>query len=160
MNITVRQRREDDAEELERLGMLATSELSTERGGRRFLAEHTGDHSDVVIVGTIDGVVVGFGAAETHNTPRGATTAADDDPVGTVVGIYVEPPARGVGVGAALMTALLDWFGQRGCSGVDAIALPGMRGTKNFFEMWGFTARALVVHRSLARPGVGGGDPA
>ena len=31
----------------------------------------------------------------------------------------------------------------------DAMALPGHRATKNFFEAHGFTARALVMHRRL-----------
>jgi hypothetical protein len=37
----------------------------------------------------------------------------------------------------------------RGCSGVDATALPGNRATKNFFEESGFTARLLVMHHRL-----------
>jgi hypothetical protein len=36
-----------------------------------------------------------------------------------------------------------------GCVGIDALALPGNRQTKNFFESFGFTARAIVVHRRL-----------
>lgn len=43
----------------------------------------------------------------------------------------------------------LDWFVGAGCTGVDALALPGARATKNFFEENGFTARLLVVHRRL-----------
>jgi hypothetical protein len=39
----------------------------------------------------------------------------------------------------------------RGCAGIDALALPGHRTTKNFFEGSGFTARALVMHRALDR---------
>ncbi len=33
-----------------------------------------------------------------------------------------------------------------GCLGVDAVALPGDRNTKNFFESFGLKARLLVVH--------------
>lgn len=39
-----------------------------------------------------------------------------------------------------------------GCLGIDALALPGNRETKNFFEASGLTARAIVVHRSLGGP--------
>jgi hypothetical protein len=48
-----------------------------------------------------------------------------------------------------MMGSLLEWFGARGCSGVDATALPGNRATKNIFEESGFTARLLVMHHRL-----------
>ena len=65
--------------------------------------------------------------------------------------LYVEPEARGVGVGEAMMDARPRLGGERGCVGVDALALPGNRATKNFFETFGLVARAIVVHRRSAR---------
>jgi hypothetical protein len=50
--------------------------------------------------------------------------------------------------------ALVAFCTARGCVGIDALALPGHRAAKNFFEESGFTARALVMHRPLA----GGGE--
>ena len=47
------------------------------------------------------------------------------------------------------MDAVLAWAGEQGCVGVDALALPGDRATKNFFETFGLVARAIVVHRDL-----------
>ena len=47
------------------------------------------------------------------------------------------------------MDAVLAWARERGCIGIDSLALPGNRDTKNFFETFGFTARLLVVHRKL-----------
>ena len=41
-----------------------------------------------------------------------------------------------------------------GAIGVDALALPGDRATKNFFETFGLKARAIVVHLSLLPAGV------
>jgi hypothetical protein len=49
------------------------------------------------------------------------------------------------------MEAVLAWCDERGCFGVDALALPGNRETKNFFESFGLVARAIVVHRRLDR---------
>jgi hypothetical protein len=46
---------------------------------------------------------------------------------------------------------LVAFCATRGCTGIDALALPGHRTTKNFFEGFGFTARALVMHRELDR---------
>ena len=67
--------------------------------------------------------------------------------------LYVEPPARGVGVGEALMNLILAWATEHGCFGVDSIALPGDRGTKNFFESFGLVARKIAVHRALPTTG-------
>ena len=64
--------------------------------------------------------------------------------------IYVDPGARAVGVGETLMNHLIDWCRARGCFGVDSLALPGDRETKNFFESFGLVARAIVVHRPLS----------
>ena len=45
------------------------------------------------------------------------------------------------------MDLLVAWAHERGCVGIDALRLPGNRDTKNFFERFGLTARAIVVHR-------------
>ena len=48
------------------------------------------------------------------------------------------------------MEEVLAWASAAGADGVDSIALPGDRVTKNFFERFGLTARALQVHRRLS----------
>lgn len=95
----------------------------------------------VLLVGTIDGVVVGLGA--------GRVTANRDARVGTIECCYVEPGARGVGVGSSLAGSLVRWFAAEGCAAVDAAALPGDRGVKQLFESQGLSARLLVLHRRL-----------
>jgi len=85
---------------------------------------------------------VGFASARIEQLRDGTT-------LGVIGDLYVEPDARGVGVGEALMDALLVWASERGCQGVDATALPGDRATKNFFEGSGFTARLLVMHHRV-----------
>ncbi|MCY4664978.1 MAG: GNAT family N-acetyltransferase [Acidimicrobiaceae bacterium] len=96
----------------------------------------------LVVVGTIDDAVVGYGAIRLVELHDGST-------VGRVSDIYVLPDARGVGVGEAMMEMLMAWAARRGCIGVDSLALPGDRGTKNFFETHGLVARAITVHRAL-----------
>ena len=54
-----------------------------------------------------------------------------------------------VAVGEVVMDAAVAWARERGCFGIDSVALPGNRETKNFFERFGLTARAIVVHRVL-----------
>ena len=96
----------------------------------------------LVVVGTIDGAVVGYSAVRLVGLHDGAV-------LGRVGDVYVTPEARGVGVGEAMMGLLLDWARRRGCIGVDSLALPGDRSTKNFFETHGLVARSITVHRAL-----------
>lgn len=147
------------AADLARLAALcrqASAELAPARGGAMFLArearpepledrlaDELADPGALVAVGTLDGVVVGYAAVHTEDLGDGTT-------LGVLSDLYVEEPARQVGVGEALMDAALAWCRARGCVGIDATALPGDRATKNFFETNGFTARLLVMHRRLA----------
>jgi GNAT superfamily N-acetyltransferase len=100
------------------------------------------DASDTVLLcGCIDDVVVGLAA--------GRRIGAGASPLGVVECCYVEPEARQVGIGGALAGALVAWFQQQGCAGVDVPALPGDRSTKQLWESAGFSARLLVLHRPL-----------
>jgi GNAT superfamily N-acetyltransferase len=93
-------------------------------------------------VGVLSGAVVGYLAGSVEDLASG-------DRLGLVDALYVDPGCRGVGVGEAMMSEALGWFRGQGCVGVDAIALPGARATKNFFEESGFTSRLLVMHHRL-----------
>lgn len=136
----------------------AADELRPARGGELWwrrearpdpvgdsLRSSLADPDQLVVIGTIDGYPVGFGAARLAavTEPRGGGVVAVVDE------LYVEPEARGVGVGEAMMDALIAWAEDRGCMGIESLALPGMRDTKNFFEGFGLVARALVVYRPL-----------
>lgn len=99
-----------------------------------------------VMVGTLDEVVVGVGTATVEQLHDGSR-------LGVVEELYVTAGAREVGVGERLLDALVAWCTEQGCVGVDALALPGHRATKNFFEGAGFTARAIVMHRTLGEAG-------
>ena len=138
-----------------RLAARATAEMSELRGGAVWallearpepqlesLARDLRADDALVVVGTIDEAIVGYGAIRLVKLHDGST-------VGRVGDIYVHPDARGVGVGESMMELLMSWAGRRGCIGVDSLALPGDRGTKNFFETHGLVARAITVHRTL-----------
>jgi ribosomal protein S18 acetylase RimI-like enzyme len=145
----------DDVARLAELTAEAVAEQAHGRGGRIWavrearavpaeasLAELVDDPDALVLAGTIDDVVVGYVVAHVETLRTG-------DRLGVVSDVYVEPLAREVGVGEALMDEVVAWCDAAGCVGVDALALPGNRETKNFFESFGFTARAIVVHRRL-----------
>jgi GNAT superfamily N-acetyltransferase len=141
----------DDIPRLAELCRGARAEMEPGRGGLLFVAREARgepledglrdalDAGHAVIAGTLDDVVVGYAVGHTEDLRTGVT-------LGRITDLYVEPPARGVGVGEGMMNALLAWFGERNCVGIDAFALPGDRETKNFFEGSGFTARLLVMH--------------
>lgn len=95
-----------------------------------------------VIVGTIDGAVVGFGTVEIE-------LLRDGTRLGVIGDLFVEPEARAVGVGESIADLIVSFCQGAKCIGIDAYALPGARDTKNFFERSGFTARALVMHHKL-----------
>ncbi|HLF99109.1 MAG TPA: GNAT family N-acetyltransferase [Acidimicrobiia bacterium] len=95
-----------------------------------------------VLVGTIDGTVMGFAVGETDVLHDGGL-------LGIISDICVEPGARAIGVGEEMANNLVDHFRALGCIGVDSWALPGQRETKNFFEEHGFVSRGIVVHKRL-----------
>ncbi len=154
----VRVATEDDLADLVRLADLARTELGEERGGPMWqllhgrpdplpatlVADLTEAASDagVVLVGLFAGAPAGYAAA--HREQLGDGTA-----IAIVSDVYVEAGFRGVGLGDALMTELIAWATAHGCRGIDALALPGMRHSKNFFERFGLVARAILVHKDL-----------
>ncbi len=137
------------------LAEAAISELSPRRGGSIWsryearpepveptIRQQLVDDGAVVAVGRIDDTVVGYAAGRLVGLHDGSTMTELSD-------IYVLPGARGVGVGECLMDFVIDWSRAAGSIGVDSVALPGDRDTKNFFESFGLVARAISVHRSL-----------
>jgi ribosomal protein S18 acetylase RimI-like enzyme len=146
VEVAVRPATPDDTARLEVLLAAAIAEQVDGRGGRVWsqreaLRKPEGERT--TLAGTIDDVIVGYAEV-------GVETLADGSLLGVVTAIYVEGEAREVAVGEALLDEVIAWCTAKGCAGIDAHALPGNRETKNFFETFGFTARLLVVHRSLS----------
>jgi ribosomal protein S18 acetylase RimI-like enzyme len=148
-----------DLGDLVQLAAEAIAELRPTRGGDLWALtaaratpfgvtfRHDLDDPDrLVVVGAVDDVVVGYGVV-------GLQVLADERHLGVIDELFTHPDARGVGIGEAMMDLLVDWCRARRCVGIDAVALPGNRATKNFFETFGLKARAIVVHRSFDEPG-------
>lgn len=155
MEVTARAATDDDLAALAQLADEAIAELSPHRGGEVWrrqqartapvslsLAEDVRAPSTQVVVGTIDETVVGYGVVRIEDLTDGGR-------LGVISDFFTVEGARGVSVGEEMMNLMLDWCREQGCFGVDSIALPGDRHTKNFFESFGLVARAIVVHRSL-----------
>jgi GNAT superfamily N-acetyltransferase len=151
---TAREAVEDDLPRLVELADGAVAELQVMRGGAIWAAQRAGissldrlrnalrDDAHLVLAGTIDGTTVGYAVTRIEQLHDGRQIGVLDD-------IFVEEGARGIGVGEALVNAALQWCREKGCVAADAAALPGHRVTKNFFEESGFTARLLIMHRTL-----------
>lgn len=155
MEVTARSASADDVPVLATLAAEAIAERIPMRGGEvwrrqqarplppadslRADVEDPGAH---VVLGEIDGTSVGYGVIRVEDL-------RDDSRLGVITDLFTLEGARGVGVGEEVMDALIAWAEEQGCFGVDSLALPGDRHTKNFFETFGLVARAIVVHRPL-----------
>ena len=64
--------------------------------------------------------------------------------------VFVEELAREVGIGDALMNALVDEVRSRGGVRLGSSAQPGDRSLKNLFERHGLVARTILVGRDLS----------
>jgi GNAT superfamily N-acetyltransferase len=144
-----------DLADLARLVADAVAELTPLRGGEMWartlgrrppfeegIANAFADPDVLVLAGTVGGSIVGYAVARLDPIADGATLVV-------IEALFTEPEARTVGVGEAMLDAIVEWGTERGAIGVDAVVLPGARETKNFFESFGLKARALVVHRDL-----------
>lgn len=155
---TARPARPDDLADLVRLWEHAVTELAGQRGGRLlaralarpdlagWLVGALADPDRLLVLGSIDTTAVGMASAVLERTGPGLLTVVEV--------IFVEPPARQVGVAEAMLEVVLRQSEAWGAGGVDAPALPGSRSSKSFFEVHGFQARLLTMHRPL------GGEPA
>lgn len=148
----------DDAERCAVLSAQAVQALQPVRGGTLFTRRESGVLAKALLRPgglhrLIDDprrrVVVGAVGNEVAGLAVGRLDPVGEAAIGVVDGLYVDPEARGKGVGRALLEDLLAWFTANRCRGVDAGALPGDRTAKNFWEAAGFKARLLTMHRAL-----------
>jgi GNAT superfamily N-acetyltransferase len=144
----------DDLEAVRELLTAALAGTRTMRGGAALMGVQTpeelvarwtaaGEADVALFVGEFQGALVGVAAATTgHRDGAMGRT-------GRIECCYVTEEARGVGVGTALMEAMVTWCADQGCSDIDALALPGDRSSKQRLEAAGFSARLLTLNRQL-----------
>jgi GNAT superfamily N-acetyltransferase len=146
METSVRPALADDVEALAMLERDARALLIEQRGGPQLLAEEPatddwiavlGRDDIAVLVGAIDEVVVAY----LELVITGATAVVRQ--------VFVEPEARELGFGDELLATALDIARARGCTALQATALPGDRLTKNLYERAGITTRKLTVWTRL-----------
>jgi len=155
---SVREGTAADAGRIVELAQQFETEMATRRGAALLrpddatVADPLGGTDDVTavladpertaLVGSLDDWIAGVAVLRIAAGPG-------DDRRGVIDSCYVEPGARGVGLGHLLLDQALEWFTTHGVTGVDGTAYPGDREAKSFFESAGFKARLLVMHRPL-----------
>lgn len=155
MEVSARPATAEDLSALVTLGTAVIEELTPHRGGEVWRRQQArplppgdsfrhdlDDPAAHVVVGTIDDTVVGYGVVRVEEMRDGSR-------LGVISDLFTLEGAREVAVGEHVMDALIAWAEAQGCFGVDSLALPGDRHTKNFFESFGLVARAIVVHRPI-----------
>lgn len=148
MDPIVRSATNDDVAALDHLQSDAREGLTEMRGGPLRLRECDpivdwpalfADRSTAVFVGTLDDVVLGYMVL---------VLRADIDR-GVVTHVYVDAGARELGLGDTMLEAAIAHVRSAQLGGIESVALPGDRETKNLFERAGMTARKITVYKSL-----------
>jgi GNAT superfamily N-acetyltransferase len=96
-----------------------------------------------VLAGCVDDVPVGVLVVDRRPVEDGRDVAR-------VSLVYVDDDARGIGVGESMLDAAAAWAVAAGCVGLDGLALPGDRETKNLYERAAMSARLITAYRELA----------
>lgn len=123
-------------------GLIWSLREARENSDRAAFNELLAEEASQIYVGTIDDTVIAVGTAT-------VVALHDGSKLGVINELFVTPGAREIGVGECLLKALVEWCTAQKCIGIDALALPGHRATKNFFEGAGFTARSITMHTAL-----------
>lgn len=151
MDPMVRLATADDIESLDWLQHDARAALVDVRGGNLRLQEcHPvtdwpsllADETAVVLVGALLDVVLSFMVVQLRaDIARGVITSA-----------FVAEGARELGLGDTMVEHAIAKVRAAGLAGIEAVALPGDRDTKNLYERAGLTARKITVYKALAPP--------
>ena len=97
------------------------------------------DPNCVVLTGSLDDSIVAY--LVMHLSPSKDR--------GVISHVYVEVEGRELGLGDAMVEQAIAVARDADLGGIEAVALPGDRETKNMFERAGLTARKLTVYKSL-----------
>lgn len=70
----------------------------------------------------------------------------------SVLHVFVEPDAREIGIGDALVLHALAFLREQNATWLGAQAQPGDRALKNLYERHGLVAQTILVGRDLSDP--------
>lgn len=146
---TVRSATVADTSALVDLEIQARIEIASFRGHESLLkaneligtnwASTTSSNFSLVLVAESSGQVVGYAKGDINS----------ENECCVVNHIYVDPRGRQIGIGAGLISEIARIAKSRGCTTLDALALPGDRKMKNLYERVGMPARLLIASKNL-----------
>ena len=149
MDPVVRPATADDIDALNRLQDMARLGLTDVRGGQLRLRECEvitdwpsllADGHTFVLVGTLLDIVLGYMVL----------LIRPEIDRGLIIHAFVEEGARELGLGDTMVEHAIAHVREAKLSGIEAVALPGDRETKNLYERAGLTARKITVYKTLA----------
>lgn len=149
---TVRRAAPADSSALQALERSARAGLVDTRGGNRWLEEHPQIGGAWLAVITDRVVFVGTIAVQDGDVPIAYLIVGirdDPMPIAHVDQVFVEPDARELGFGDALLAAAMEWGRGHGAQLIEGHALPGDRNIKNLYERAAITARLITVSKPL-----------
>ena len=151
MQVFTRRASESDCEVLELLEREARTSIDNFRGGTRLadeielvgtnLSDSLSDGSVKIFVAGTNEVVMGYLVARLGEAKSGA--------MATIEQVFVTKDVRNLGIGDALVTAVIAWARTESLVALDGFALPGDRETKNLYERSGLVARLITVTTDL-----------
>jgi GNAT superfamily N-acetyltransferase len=142
----------EDLAQLHRLVELSRADRLNERGGvvlelldprPAVDGARIADDRVLLALGLYADVAFGYAHAEVIDVDAATIVRLYD--------VFVEPEARSVGIGEALLEMVFEWARHKGAGAIDSVVLPGNREGKNFFERFGLVARAIHVYRAVDR---------
>ena len=151
-DIHVRGANESDCAELTRMHLAAGENLLSAPKGAPLAHELLrGDEASAVsasFASALDDPESSVFLGLLGEVPVGYSVLVPDLGRGRIRELWVDPEARAIGVGGALLQSVRNEASRRRMTGLDSVALPGDRNTKNFFEDHALVARAIVVGTS------------
>ena len=135
LSIFVRPATEDDAAILLTHRELSRQEATQYRGS---VLKPSIDESGFTLVAGVGSTVMG----SLVSTPSGTNTWA-------IEFVFVDSACREIGIGDALVIAVLRELVQRKATWVQSSAMPGDRAMKNLFERHGLVAQTIIVGKKL-----------
>lgn len=132
-------------DDLAELRLLAIAEVVGRRGGLRLVQEFeecskksSSNLETIQLLAYFEGVAVGYAIAS-----KSESTVSN---YWVIVELFVALDFRRLGVGSVLFESILAELDGRM---LEVTVLPGDIATKNFYETYGFRARALVLERKV-----------
>lgn len=133
----------------------ATTDSAIIQHHQQLASEESRTYRGSIPQGLSTGSSVAFVAGVGNSVFGSLVLEKKDDNSWTITHVFVEPQAREIGIGDALVIRALEYLRNENASWLSAQAQPGDRALKNLFERHGLVAQTIIVGKSLSGPSTG-----